>query len=340
MPICIVRSGTYSTQLVEDDRSAIEALYRSSGFTHVKVTSAVKDTDKTSSGQALKVAIIDVTYTIDEGEQQKFGDVNLSGVGASRQDAIKALLSAETGQPFSLITLSNDRDAVLGYYLAHGFDLAQVEIQQQPDPDNKDRINVSLAVSEGHQVTIDHVLLSGLVHTKPAVVQQQITGARGRSAGPGCAVADAAQSLQPCALQRSEHRGAESDRQCSVEERARSADGGEAVGRDLRLRLRGADRNTGLGPGQKQGQTAAQNGKAGVSPRGSLDVSRINFRGTQQSLTLHTTFGLLERVATLTFNNPQFLGKPDLHGGCFGRLLQRAEHHDVPGARRCRETSA
>ena len=148
-----VRSGTYSTQLVENDRSAIEALYRSSGFTHVKVTSAVKDTDKTSSGQALKVAIIDVTYTIDEGEQQKFGEVDLSGVGASRQDAIKALLSAETGQPFSLITLSNDRDAVLSYYLAHGFDLAEVEIQQQPDPDNKDRINVApggLGRTPGH----------------------------------------------------------------------------------------------------------------------------------------------------------------------------------------------
>src|SRR6202012_199189 len=32
-----------------------------------------------------------------------------------------------------------------------------------------------------------------------------------------------------------------------------------------------------LGPGETQGQTAAQNGKAGVSPRGSIDISRINF---------------------------------------------------------------
>jgi outer membrane protein assembly factor BamA len=39
-----------------------------------------------------------------------------------------------------------------------------------------------------------------------------------------------------------------------------------------------------------------------------LDVTRINFRGTDQSLALHTTYGLLERVATLTFQNPHFLG--------------------------------
>ncbi len=37
------------------------------------------------------------------------------------------LLSSKTGQPFSLITLSGDRDAILSYYLAHGFDQARVE---------------------------------------------------------------------------------------------------------------------------------------------------------------------------------------------------------------------
>ncbi len=313
-----VRSGTYSAQLVENDRSAIEALYRSSGFTHVKVTSAVKDTDKTSSGQALKLAIIDVTYTIDEGEQQKFGEVNLSGVGASRQDAIKALLSAETGQPFSLITLSNDRDAVLGYYLAHGFDLAQVEIQQQPDPDNKDRINVALAVSEGHQVTIDHVLLSGLVHTKPAVVQQQML-VHAEDPLDQAALLQTQRNLYNLALFNEVNTAVQNPT-------------GNAPSKNVLVQITEAKRwdvtygfgfeaQTGtptLGPGQTQGQTAAQNGKAGVSPRGSLDISRINFRGTQQSLTLHTTFGLLEKVATLTFNNPQFLGNPNFTAAVSG----------------------
>ena len=313
-----VRSGTYSTQLVESDRSGIEALYRSSGFSHVKVTSSVKDTDKTSNGQALKVAIIDVTYKIDEGEQQKFGEVNLSGVGSSRQDAIKTLLSAETGQPFSLITLSNDRDAVLRYYLAHGFDLAQVEIQQQPDPDNKDRINVNLAVSEGHQVTIDHVLLSGLVHTKPAVVQQQVL-VHAEDPLDQASLLQTQRNLYNLALFNEVNTAVQNPT-------------GNAPTKNVLVQLTEAKRwdvtygfgfeaQTGtpsLGPGQVQGQTAAQNGKAGVSPRGSIDISRINFRGTQQSLTLHTTFGLLERVATLTFNNPQFLGHPNFTAAVAG----------------------
>lgn len=313
-----VRSGTYSTQLVENDRSAIEALYRSSGFTHVKVTSAVKDTDKTSNGQALKVAIIDVTYTINEGTQQKFGEVNLSGVGEARQAEIKALLSAETGQPFSLITLANDRDAVMSYYLAHGFDLAQVEIQQQPDPANKDRINVTLAVSEGHQVTIDHVLLSGLVHTKPAIVQQQML-VHPEDPLDQAALLQTQRNLYNLALFNEVNTAVQNPT-------------GDAPQKNVLVQIKEAKRwdvTYGFGfeaqtgtpaivPGQVQGHTAAQNGKAGVSPRVSLDVSRINFRGTQQSLTLHTTFGLLERVASLTFNNPQFLGNPNLTAAVSG----------------------
>jgi outer membrane protein assembly factor BamA len=58
--------------------------------------------------------------------------------------------------------------------------------------------------------------------------------------------------------------------------------------------------------------TYSQNGKTGVSPRIALDVSRIDLRGTDNSLTLHSTYGLLEEVANLTFQNPHFFGKPNL----------------------------
>ena len=39
--------------------------------------------------------------------------------------------------------------------------------------------------------------------------------------------------------------------------------------------------------------------------------TRINFRGKDNSLTLHTQYGLLEKIATLTFQNPHFFQKPN-----------------------------
>ncbi len=44
----------------------------------------------------------------------------------------------------------------------------------------------------------------------------------------------------------------------------------------------------------------------------SLDVSRLNLFGTDKSLTLHTTYGLLETVAGLSFNNPHLFGNRNL----------------------------
>ena len=55
-----------------------------------------------------------------------------------------------------------------------------------------------------------------------------------------------------------------------------------------------------------------QEGNAGISPRVSLDVSRLNLRGSDNSLVLHTTFGLLEKVATLSFPGPAFVREPEV----------------------------
>jgi outer membrane protein insertion porin family len=313
-----VHSGTYSTQLLEDDRSSIEALYRASGFTKAKVQTAVANTEKGPDGRPLKEGLIDVTYTINEGPQQKFGKVDLGGVNPSRQEAIKNLISAETGQPFSLITLSNDRDAVLSYYLAHGFDHARVEINQVVEPQDKNRVDVTLAVSEGQQVFIDHVLLSGLVHTKPSVVDKQLLVHAGDPLNQA-ALLQTQRNLYNLALF--------NEVNAAVQDPT-----GDAPSKNVLVQITEAKRwdvTYGFGfeaqtgtpavvPGTVRGGTAAQNGKAGVSPRVVLDVSRINLRGTQQSLTFHGTYGLLEQVFSLTFNSPHLFNDPNLTAAVSG----------------------
>jgi outer membrane protein assembly complex protein YaeT len=311
-------SGRYSTQLVNADATTIEALYRANGFTHVKVTSSVEDIDKNAGGQTLKKPEIKVHFTVVEGAQQKFGSVALAGVDAARQDVVKKLLSAETGQPFSLVTLSQDRDAVLSYYVSHGFDHARIELVQTVESGNAARTDVVFNVHEGRMVAIEQVLLSGVVHTKQKLVDKQLKVHAGDPLNQS-ALLETQRNLYNLALF--------SEVNAAVQNPT-----GQAPAKNVIVQLTEAKRwdvtygfgfeaQTGtpsVGPGQVKGNTAAQNGQAGVSPRVSLDVSRINLRGTTQSLTLHTTYGLLERVATLTYNVPQFLGKPNLTASVSG----------------------
>jgi outer membrane protein assembly complex protein YaeT len=312
------RSGRYSAQLVAADVSSIESLYRANGFSAVKVTSAVSDIDDGSNGKKLKSAEIRVGFTIVEGPQQKFGDVELDGVDASRLKDVQSLLSSQSGQPYSLITLSGDRDAVLGYYLSHGFDHAKVEIGQEKQDDDKTRTDVTLSIDEGQQVSIDHVLLSGIQHTRPSVVQSQIRVHAGDPLDQS-ALLETQRNLYNLALFNEVNAAVQNPN-------------GDAPSKNVLIQLTEARRwdvTYGFGfeaqtgtpavvPGGRQGGTAAQNGKAGVSPRVSLDVSRINLRGTQNSLTFHATYGLLEEVATLSFNNPQLFGHKNLSASVSG----------------------
>ncbi len=189
-----LRNGRYSPQLMKADEGTILALYRANGFSNASIATVAKDVD-TLKGKKLKVPEIAVSITVTEGPQQKFGSVSVDGVDPSREKDVKALLNSQEGQPYSLITLSGDRDAILGYYLSRGFAQARVEVKQQAAGGDAEKTDVSLVVTEGQQVFVQNVLLTGIVHTKPSVVEQAGKGACRRSAESECVARHATQAV-------------------------------------------------------------------------------------------------------------------------------------------------
>ena len=311
-----VRSGRYSPHLMQNDENAILALYRANGFNKATVTSSVKDTDTDAHGKPLRVSAIDVHVQITEGTQQKFGPVKVTGVDASRETDVKGLLSSQEGQPYSLMNLSADRDAILNYYLAHGFSQARVDVKQQVEADAS-RTDVNLIVVEGQQVFIDKVLLSGDVHARPAVIAKQVEVHPGDPLNQS-ALLNSQRKLYGLALFN------------EVNTAVQNPEGDDPL-KNVLVQLTEARRwdvtygfgfeaQTGTPPrgqistasrillGLPANEQLSQNGHTGVSPRVSVDVTRINFRGKDESVTLHTTYGLLERVATLTWQDPHFRG--------------------------------
>ena len=144
-----LRTGRYSPALMKADVESIEALYRANGFDQATVSTAITDDDTAKTGKKLKEGEIAVAVTVAEGPQRRFGRVTLAGVDESRVKAVRALLNAQAGQPFSLITLSGDRDAIFGYYLSHGFEQARVEVKQQAESADAEKTDVTLKVTRG-----------------------------------------------------------------------------------------------------------------------------------------------------------------------------------------------
>jgi outer membrane protein insertion porin family len=306
------RSGRYSPSLVNSDVNAILSLYRANGFDQASVTTSVRDTDENGN----RVAEIWVTYKIDEGRQQKFGEVRLTGVDPSREKEVRGLLNAQPGQPFSLVTLAGDRNTVLTYYLSHGFDLARVELQQEKHPGNDDRTDVSLNVVEGQQVFIDRVLVSGIDHTRPSVVQNKILVHPGDPLNQS-ALLETQRGLYDLALFNQVVTAVQNPTG-NTPQKNTLVQLTEAKRWNVTYGF-GIEAQTGF-PGNINRSSVgySQEGTAGVSPRVQLDISRINFRGTQDSLTLHSAYGLLEQIAVLTFQTPNLNGNPHFSAALSG----------------------
>ena len=322
-----LRSGRYSPALAKADEDSITAIYRANGFNEVKVTSSEKDEDSLDEAKKAKKALISVHYTIVEGEQQKFGPVKLAGVDPTREKTISGLLNSEEGQPFSLITLSGDRDAVLSYYVSNGFDQAKVEIRQVPEKEDPKSTDVTINVTEGQQVFVNKVLLSGIQHTRPGVIEDQIT-VHAHDPLDQSALLETQRNLYNLALF-NEVVAAVQNPLGDAPTKNALVQVTEAKRWDVTYGF-GIEAQTGT-PNQGNISAASkiqlglapdavttQEGRAGFSPRVSLDVSRINLRGKDESLTLHTTYGLLEKIATLTFLNPHLRGSKTLSASVTG----------------------
>ncbi|MHB1936732.1 MAG: BamA/OMP85 family outer membrane protein [Acidobacteriaceae bacterium] len=309
--------GIYSQQLLAQDVAAIQALYKSNGFGNVSVTPVVTDSDTEAGGAKGKVAIVHVTYEIHEGAQQKIGRVRLSGVEKVSKVTLLAQMNTLPGEPYSLTTLTGDRLQLFDYYYRHGFSQAEIEFEQRPDPADPNRIDIDVRVHEGNPFYVNHVLISGLHYTKPQVVDKLMEVHPGDPLNRN-AILDTQRRLYNLALFSEVDTGVVNPR-------------GTQPRKDVLVNLTEAHRwnydygfgfevQTGnpqtncpsaaslieLGVAHPNSFVCSPNGKFGVSPRVSFDVSRINLGGRNRTLSLQTAYGTLEQQAIMTYDVPKF----------------------------------
>jgi outer membrane protein insertion porin family len=339
--------GRFSQTLLQKDVDAIRSLYTSNGFSSVTITPQVVDAGLSPTAGGKKYAGLKVQYQIQEGAQQRFGSVQLQGVQQLSQQEILGQLETRSGQPYSLPDLADDRTTILTDYYRHGFLQVALTVTQQPEANDPTRMDIVFQVQEGEQFFVRQILISGILHTRPQVVQSRVELHPGDPLDRG-KLQDTQRRLYNLAL-------------FNEVDTAVVNPNGEQQNKDVLLNLHEAHRwnyDYGLGfevqTGTPQnncpsaaslvqlGQNPATfqcspNGTFGASERVSFDISRINLRGKNQSITLQTAYGSLEKQATMVFDNPQFLGDPKLDFSLSGKA--RTSPHTVHRASPARPPS-
>jgi len=309
------RHGAYSQALVTADVNALEAVYQNNGFSQVKVTPETDaGTALTKKNGARTTAPLKLTYRIDEGPQLRVGAVKLDGAAQVDPATLTPLLNTTAGQLLSPQNLAGDRDALLTHYMSRGFDQVRVDVTQQAETADAGKVDVSFHITEGPQIFVRKVLITGLHFTRPATVAKAITLHAGDPLNE-TALAETQRNLYDLSLF------------SEVNTASENPNGGETE-KTVLLQLAEARRwaltygggfeaQTGTphyncGLIEITGATCNPQGKTGVSPRILADLTRNNLFGRELSASIQATYGLLEQQVSLLFQNPHLAGSRNL----------------------------
>lgn len=284
--------GLFSQSLLAHDVNAIVGLYQSNGFLQVKVEPKVEDDYEGHIGQ------LKVTIKMDEGPQTLVGKLTIEGNSAVADDVIRALISSTEGQPYSDANVGSDQTEVTNYYFNHGFPDVRFEVTAKPEPQDPQRVDLTYKITEGPQIFVENVLISGLNYTKGFVVNREIALHPDQPLSQE-QMLDSQQRLYDLGI-------------FNAVDMAVQNPEGDATHKNVVFQLAEARRYTftyGGGfevqTGQPVGTTNPQ-GSAGASGRVSFDVTRLNFRGRDQTLTLQTRYGNLQKRILVGYESPRW----------------------------------
>jgi outer membrane protein assembly complex protein YaeT len=245
-----------------------------------------------------------VEIHIDEGPQTRVSSLEIDGEGKVSEPEIRDLLTTIEGQPFSELNVATDRESLLNYYFNRGFSDVELETSAKPHNGDATKMDVVFKIKEGTQVFVADRIVGGLEHTKPHIVNREF------QLKPG-------DPISQSAMLESQRKLYDLGIFNEVNMAVQNPDG-QAPQKNIAYQFTEAKRytfNYGFGieiaTGANQGQGTAPQGKTGVSPRVSFDVTRINFRGRDQSIIFKSRVGRLQQRVLLSFDSPRWFDLPN-----------------------------
>ena len=287
--------GRFSEQLLRNDVDSIRDLYLANGFRDAQVQSEVNDNYSRKQGDLF------IRFHITEGPQTRVADLKLEGNHALSDAELLQVVGSTPGQPYSEFDVTSDRDNILALYYNEGFPEARFDAQVA-DTGVPNRVRLTYHITEGSQVEVAKVLVSGYQHTRLGVIERQVQVKAGGPLREGDVVET---------QRRLYNLGIFNRVQVAPQNPA-----GADPDKDVVVEVDEAKRYTiGYGGGfevQRLGGAGASpvGGTLSASPRGIFEISKANFGGRAQTVSFKVRASTLQYRGLLSFSAPNFLNKP------------------------------
>jgi outer membrane protein insertion porin family len=288
----LLSHGRYSEALLRSDVRDIENKYRANGFAQVKVSSQVEDDYRGAKNQ------IAIKIQVEQGPQTLVGSFQITGNETQKLESFPPL-NTQPGQPFSDSNVAQDRDILLNYYFDNGYPDASFQATAKPASDN--RVDVVFQIHEGERVYVDQVLVSGREFTRPYVINREL---QIRSGDP----------LSQTSMLETQQKLYDTGIFSQVDTAIQNPEGTEPR-KNVLVQLRESKRytfNYGGGFEFQTGQPAKNEPLGPLTPLVSFDVTRLNFRGRDHTITFQSRVGGLQQRGLISYEAPQWFNNPNL----------------------------
>jgi len=301
-PAAYASPGRYSDTLLQDDTASIHTLYDANGFHEVEVQSHLTDNYKGHQGDLF------VTFEIKEGQQTRVADVTIDGNQQLSAEELLSVIGSSKGQPYSEFNVSTDRDNILALYYDQGFSEASfsADVQKAPNsgPEGGPQVTLKYHVTEGRQVRVARVLLSGYEHTRPGTISREVGIRAGEPLSEG-AVVETQRKLYNLGI-------------FSRVSIAPQNPEGQSTEKTIVVMVDEAKRYTiGYGLGFEVQRLANSSSVLGESlsaaPRVTLELTKQNLTGRADSLSFKARASTIQGRALLTYTAPNYFASPNFN---------------------------
>ena len=283
-------SGRFSQSLVRADIDSIKGLYISNGFRDAQVTASVDDNYHGKKGNLF------VAFHIEEGPQTLVSSLEVVGNHALNTEKLLAVAGSTPGQPFSEAGVASDRNNILAMYYNEGYPEAHFDDQVLPGKDPQ-HVHLVYHISEGTQIEVSKVLLTGYQYTRPGIIARQVK-----------IVPGPLREGEVVDTQRRLYNLGVFNRVTIAPQNPNGTDPEKVMVVDAEEGKRYTFAYGGGFEVQRLASTSSPNGTiTGASPRGILELSRANMFGRAETLSFKVRASTLQYRAVISYTADNFL---------------------------------
>jgi outer membrane protein insertion porin family len=162
----------YDPDRIEADRELLRRFYLKHGYIDVRIVSAVGEYDPALRGFV-------ITFSIEEGEQYRFGTVNVvSTIRLLDPALLRSRLRAYPGDIYNAEAVEKSVEDMTIEAAKRGFAFATVRPSAVRDPQTR-TVNLTFSVDEGQRAYIERINVRGNTRTRDYVIRREFDLAEG-----------------------------------------------------------------------------------------------------------------------------------------------------------------